>query len=182
MINGLKETRLSLWSALVLLLGVGAVLLYVTVDRSARIPGIVLYQDVGRGHSNETTFAAAERPPAGGTHHDSWLNCGVYTEPVETGQAVHSLEHGAVWITYRPDLGAEEITVLQERVRDEEYLILSPFPGQESPIVLTAWAVQLAVDSIADERIDDFIRQYRLGPTTPELGASCAKGEGEPLR
>jgi hypothetical protein len=43
-------------------------------------------------------------PPAGGPHNPSWQNCGFYDELVRDENAVHSLEHGAVWITYQPDL------------------------------------------------------------------------------
>jgi hypothetical protein len=88
-------------------------------------------------------------------------------------QAVHSLEHGAVWITYQPDLAADEVANLEALASDQDYLLLSPFPGQRSPIVLTAWGVQLEVENSADERIGAFISRYRLGPTIPERGAAC---------
>lgn len=169
------------WLGATLVIVVAAALLYLAFGRSERIPGLVLYQDVGRGHADDITFAETGRPPAGGIHYDTWLNCGIYDEPVKTGQAVHSLEHGAVWITYRPDLPPDQIDSLRRRVRGTEYLILSPYPGQESPIVLTAWAVQLEVDEAGDARIDNFIAQYQQGPTAPELGSTCSNGAGEPL-
>jgi len=180
--NQLKERRLPVvWLGAALVIVVAVILLYLAFGRVERIPGLLLYQDVGRGHASDVTFADTGLPPAGGRHLDTWLNCGVYAEPVETGQAVHSLEHGAVWITYRPDLSADQVEALRERVREAEYLILSPYPGQGSPIVLTAWAVQLEVDGTDDPRLDDFIVQYQQGPTAPELGAACSNGAGEPL-
>ena len=126
-------------------------------------------------------FEAQDKPPAGGVHFDRWLNCGVYTEAVETGNALHSLEHGAVWITYNPDLAADQVSRLQDRVSSQSFLILSPYPGQQSPLVLTAWGVQLEVDAATDGRVDEFIQRFRLGPTTPELGAACEGGVGQPI-
>ncbi|NDH75568.1 MAG: DUF3105 domain-containing protein, partial [Actinobacteria bacterium] len=42
------------------------------------------------------------RPPASGDHFPTWQNCGFYTEPIRDETAVHSLEHGAIWIAYDP--------------------------------------------------------------------------------
>lgn len=182
MISSAKESPLPVaWIGIGLTILVAATLLYLAFGRSEPIPGLVFYQDVGRGHADDLAFPAAIRPPAGGLHSDEWLNCGVYAEPVGIGQAIHSLEHGAVWITYRPSLDADQVEALRNQVRGGEYLILSPFPGQKSPIVLTAWAVQLEVAEASDERIDAFISQYQLGPTAPELGAACSNGVGNPL-
>ena len=45
-------------------------------------------------------------PPVAGEHNAAWQNCtgNVYDAPIANEHAVHSLEHGAIWITYRPDL------------------------------------------------------------------------------
>ena len=44
-------------------------------------------------------------PPVGGPHDGTWANCNgiVYATAVRTENMVHTLEHGAVWITYNPD-------------------------------------------------------------------------------
>src|SRR4029079_6621862 len=54
----------------------------------------------------------AENPPIGGQHNVVWQNCGIYDAPIHNEHAVHSLEHGAIWITYRPDLAADQVQKL----------------------------------------------------------------------
>ncbi|MCC6607304.1 MAG: DUF3105 domain-containing protein [Anaerolineae bacterium] len=156
-------------------------ILYLNVRPERPIEGVIQFPRPARGHDDTLVFAASEAPPAGGEHYNVWQNCGIYAEPVLTGNAVHSMEHGAVWITYRPDLAADEVTALQQLVRGETFLLLSPYEGQESPIILTAWGLQLEVDSASDGRIEDFVERYKLGSQTPELGGACTSGVGVPL-
>jgi hypothetical protein len=89
------------------------------------------------------TFPLGNCPLPGGTHDPVWQNCGIYDEPLNTANVIHSLEHGAAWITYQPDLPTEQIEAIQEKFRGQTYIIISPYPEQLSPIVLTAWGVQL---------------------------------------
>ncbi len=65
-------------------------------------------------------------PPVGGPHNQVWQTCGVYTAPLANEHAVHSLEHGAVWITYQPDLPADQIARLQDIPRQSDHRLLSP--------------------------------------------------------
>jgi hypothetical protein len=86
-----------------------------------------------------------------------------------------------VWITYQPELPEEDVAYLQDLVRGQTYIILSPYPGLNSPVALTAWGLQLEVDSAQDQRVEQFIERYRLGPTAPERGGACTGGVGEPI-
>lgn len=121
-----------------------------------------------------------EDPPVGGSHFDRWLNCGVYDAPVQNENAVHSMEHGAVWITYRPDLPAAQVAQLKDDVADETYTVLSPYEELPAPIVLSAWNHQLPVQSADDPRIGAFLSEYVQGAQTPEPGALCSNGVGTP--
>lgn len=161
-------------------IGLG-VLLFLTLRPQPEIPDVVTFPRPSRGHDATIVIPAGDLPPAGGVHRPEWLNCGIYDQPVQVENALHSLEHGAVWITYREDLPQEQIAALQDEFRPQNFFILSPYPGQKSPIVLTAWGYQLEVQDAADERIQEFVDRYRLGPTTPEKGAACDGGIGEPL-
>jgi hypothetical protein len=158
-----------------------ALILYLNVRPEPQIRGAVQFPRPARGHDDTLVFNTSELPPAGGEHYNIWQNCGIYEEPIQTGNAIHAMEHGALWITYQPDLAADEVAALEELVRGQTFLLLSPYPGQRSPIVLTAWGIQLEVDSVDDGRIPDFIERYRLGSQTPELGGACTQGVGVPL-
>ena len=117
-----------------------------------------------------------ESPPVGGEHNAVWLNCGTYDTPVPNEHAVHALEHGAVWITYQPDLPKADVKKLDDALPDT-YTVLSPYEGKmPGPIVLSAWDHQLTVESADDPRIKGFIKEYRQGKQTPEPGAACTGG------
>jgi hypothetical protein len=121
-------------------------------------------------------IAYAENPPMGGQHNVVWQNCGIYDAPIHNEHAVHSMEHGAVWITYRPDLSADQVQTLREMASDD-YLLLSPYPGLGSPVVASAWNRQLTFERADDPGLAAFIAKFKNNPeTTPEFGASCGGG------
>ena len=119
-----------------------------------------------------------QTPPAGGAHAPIWLACGAYDEPVREENAVHDLEHGSVWITYDPDLSADDVETLAARLPDNG--IMSPFDGLPSPVVITVWGAQLQLDGADDERLGLFLEEYGDGQTAPEFGVSCQGGTPDP--
>ena len=118
--------------------------------------------------------------PAGGEHAPIWANCGFYTEPVAAENAVHSLEHGAVWITYRSDLASDQIEILRGLARPREKVMASPVPDQGSPVIATAWGTQLQLDGADDSRLDQFVVEFAGSVTAPEPGGACSGGVGSP--
>jgi hypothetical protein len=124
-------------------------------------------------------------PPAGGPHNAVWLNCGVYTQPVANENAVHDLEHGAVWITYRPNLSSAGVAHLRQFVEShyvgqERYLVLSPYPGLPAPVVASAWGAQLRLGGPDDPRLAAFVAHFAGGGQGGEQGAPCTGGTGTP--
>lgn len=121
----------------------------------------------------EGDVAYAQTPPTGGDHNAVWLNCGVYTEPVPNVNAVHSLEHGAVWVTYDPARVSDaDVATLRSQL-PSTYTILSPYEGIESPIAVSAWNAQITVDSADDPRIGEFLAAYWRSTNAPEPNAAC---------
>ena len=116
-------------------------------------------------------------PPVGGPHDGTWANCNgiVYGTAVRTENMVHTLEHGAVWITYNPDtITPEDLATLTALVDGQPFTTLSPYPGLDSTISLQAWAHQLKVDTASDERVKQFITALRQNRWVyPETGATC---------
>lgn len=178
-----KERR----SRIILVTAVSAVVLLI-----AGVVGFTVWNDVSSRPTldavktykvtrNHTTARVtyAQTPPVGGDHNPTWLNCGVYPKAVPDELAVHALEHGAVWVTYRPDLPAAQVAKLTASIPDT-YMVLSPHDGLPGPVVASAWGTQLVLTGVDDPRLAEFIAKYRQGPQTPEPGAACTGGsDGE---
>jgi hypothetical protein len=146
-------------------------------DWESRRPpeGVQAFQGLSNLHVQERV-EYEHTPPVGGDHAAIWQNCGFYSQPVNNENAVHSLEHGAVWITHQPDLPADQIDVLREKA-NQSFVLVSPFPENlPAPIVASAWERQMTFDSVDDPDLDRFISAFRQGPQTPEPGAICHGG------
>lgn len=140
------------------------------------VPGAVVY---------------SELPPVGGPHAAIWANVGVYTAPIPTERGVHTLEHGAVWITYDPKLPADQVAALTAFVAKQSlipeaasqttqpgqanrYVLMSPWVASPmpAPIVISSWGYQLQVSTPDDPRLQEFVDTFRDSKTyTPEFGS-----------
>jgi hypothetical protein len=144
-------------------------------------PGALAHDHV----TGPVTYAVT--PPVGGPHNPIWMNAGVYTKPVPSERAVHNLEHGAVWITYRPDLPSSQVDQLvalfrkqsmipeaQDSGRSNRYMDVTPWSSNDlpAPIVISSWGYQLRVQSPSDPRLQQFIDTFRHNQKyTPEYGS-----------
>lgn len=99
-------------------------------------------------------------PPSGGPHFASPLGAGISTTPVADGNAIHSLEHGMVWITYRADLigerDLETLTAVARAHRGD--VILSPRPENAAPAAVVSWGRRLILPTpVARETLEAFV-------------------------
>ncbi|MFD7284541.1 DUF3105 domain-containing protein [Streptomyces sp. NPDC059863] len=136
-------------------------------------------KELGRNHVTEQVKYPMT-PPVGGDHNQVWMNCqgDVYKEAIPDVNAVHSLEHGAVWVTYNDKASDADVKALGEKVEKTPYSMMSPVQNQSGAIMLSAWGKQLTVDSATDSRVDQFFTKYVQGAQTPEPGAACTGGMG----
>ena len=169
------------------ILSVAAALIFLVVsttsdkesETSRPVEGVQSFPNLERDHTDEPV-AYEQDPPVGGPHNPAWQNCGVYTQPIVDENAVHTLEHGAVWIMYQPDLPASDVEKLQALARQSGYRLLSPDPELASPIILSAWGYQLQLEQADDPRVTAFFEKYEQNPQSPEPGAPCTGGIGQP--
>ena len=145
---------------------------------AAGLADVKNYSYAGGDHST-APVQYKEVPPVGGVHDPTWQNCGFYSQPIRSENAVHSLEHGAVWITYQPTLPQAQIDLLRKRA-EQSYILVSPFPGLPAPVVASSWNHQVQLTGATDARLDPFIRAFKEGPDTPEPRAACTGGVGTP--
>ncbi len=158
---------------------VAAILLFHRRDATPTIAGVETFGGLERTHtSSPVTYP--QTPPVGGPHNPVWQNCGYYSAPIANENGVHSLEHGAVWITYRPDLPADQLAGLRKLTGGQTYVLVSPYPDLPTPVVASAWGKQLKLDTPDDPRLGQFLKAYRQGPQTPEQGSACTGGTGAP--
>ncbi|GAC70706.1 DUF3105 domain-containing protein [Gordonia soli] len=159
-------------------------------DPSTRIDGVTkIYYRAGQHVTGQQRVAYDQSPPFGGPHDEVWATCTgiVYPNQLRSENAVHALEHGAVWITYNPStINPDDLDTLKKKVTGEQFLFISPYPDQSTPISLQSWGHQLKLESAGDPRIDQFITALRRNTNTgvyreapqeaafPETQAACA--------
>src|SRR5512137_2706815 len=91
-----------------------------SIQQSEDIQGVQVFTGLTFEHT-AGTVQYAQVPPIGGDHNAEVQNCGIYDQPVPNENAVHSLEHGAVWITYQPDLPQAAVEKLRGMVRGHDH-------------------------------------------------------------
>ena len=143
---------------------------YTAGGEGATVEGVETFENTSNHVEGVVDYP--QTPPAGGEHNPAWLNCGVYDQPVPNENAVHSLEHGAIWVTYDPSLSDADLETLKSQL-PSTYIVLSPFDDLPSPIVLSGWNTQLQVEDADDPRIPEFLEEYWQSQNVPEPGALC---------
>jgi len=131
-----------------------------------------LYPDLEATHT-ESRVSYDQTPPVGGPHNPAWLNCGVYDEEQQDENAVHALEHGAVWITYDPATTSEDEIAALVDVAPDTYTIVSPYPGIGDAFAISAWGAQLRFTDPEDPAVTDFLTQFWRSADSPEPSAPC---------
>lgn len=140
--------------------------------------GTESYGDLEQTHV-DTPVNYLQTPPVGGPHAPVWQNCGFYDVEFPKERGVHSMEHGAVWITYSADLPAADIAVLKAFADNGKEVLVSPFTGLPAPVVASAWGKQFIPDGVNDPLLAQFVTYFDDGPQTPELNTPCSQGASE---
>jgi hypothetical protein len=118
--------------------------------------------------------------PSGGDHLFApyWLTCGVYDGEVPPVLAVHSLEHGAVWIALGPEATPDDRAAASELAEGQK-VIVSDVEDLEAPVELVSWGRRLTLESADDPRAEQFVDAFVDASDAPEATSSC-ESVGDP--
>ena len=118
-------------------------------------------------------------PPTSGPHYGQTAKAGFRTEEIPDQNILHNLEHGDIWISYKPSVSKEAVEELKKFAGGK--VIITPRSSNDTDIALAAWGrldifnlPNGRVEEAIKERISDFILRHKLkGPefiTTPSTG------------
>lgn len=118
----------------------------------------------GRNHvqPQATHPEYSSNPPTSGWHSPSTVKVGFYEEEIPDEQIIHNLEHGDIWISYRPDIDQ----VIKEELKKFKgsKVIITPRSANDTDIALVAWTrldkFDIENDTLNKSRIDNFIKRY----------------------
>ena len=122
---------------------------------------------LGREHVASEVAASDynSSPPTSGPHWANPASRGVHKEEIPDEQLVHNLEHGEVWISWRPGIQEGVIKELEGIAGDFSKVVLTPRSKNDTDIALAAWGrldkFNLEGRPLDTKRIEDFIKKYR---------------------
>ena len=123
------------------------------------------------GHINQgeivTTYNS--NPPTSGPHLGNLQPCDFYNEEVPDEAVVHTLEHGAIWVTYKDKSLEGSMRSLFEK--ESAKVIISPRSANDSAVAVASWGRLLKLDEFDENQILDFIDSNRNN--SPEPLAPC---------
>ena len=151
--------KYSTWGIVILIIGV---LIYWGIsaaeEREATRPGDH-HASEGRDHIQvgDHHDEYQTNPPTSGAHADP-IRFGIYNEEVIDENAVHNLEHGGIWISYK-DLSDEEIAELEAIARKApNAVLLSPRSANDSRISVASWQRLMHLEEVDVEAIEEYIK------------------------
>lgn len=117
------------------------------------------YEDLGQQHITLQDALPREynsNPPSSGGHYASPANWGIYDYEVNDRLFIHNLEHGGIWIAYKPSVPIEVVAELKAIVDGFGGLkiVMAPRSANDTDVALAAWT-HVYTFNISDNRLSD---------------------------
>lgn len=127
-----------------------------------------LFESLGADHIDEGSTASVtynSNPPSSGPHWPTAAPWGVYDQPEADERYIHNLEHGGIWLSYKPSLPADQIILLKDFAKRYRKVIVTSREENDSNISLAAWTRVQKLDSFDERTVIQFIEaHYDQGP------------------
>ena len=116
----------------------------------------------GRDHvAQGADVSYKTNPPTSGPHYPVPQPWGVYEKEIPDGAAVHGLEHGGIWISYK-DINDEQRKVLEQIGKENAgSVIVSPRSSNDVKIAVVSWGRMMKLDSSDKALIQKYIDTYK---------------------
>ncbi len=104
-------------------------------------------------------------PPTSGAHYGTAQPGGFYNRSIQDENAVHSLEHGYIWITFK-DQSKNVLDELKKIAKRYPYrVVISYRKENDSPLALASWGRLLKLNNFDKKKIMEFIENnYNRSP------------------
>lgn len=161
-----KKRRAMLWIIIVLvILGglIGGGIAY-SKWKKKNLPG-QSYPNQGQEHVGpEHKHIYNSNPPTSGWHFPQPAEWGIYQDELPDETVIHNLEHGGIWISYKPTI-SEDIKGKLENFYTKygRKIIVTPRSKNDSDIAVAAWnrLDKFSAAEYSDERVARFIKAFR---------------------
>ena len=126
------------------------------------------YPNQGQAHIQENAEHPAynSNPPTSGWHYGSPAKLGFYDEELPDEALVHNLEHGEIWISFKPSVSDEVKAELKNLLGPR--VIITKRERNDTDIAVAAWTrldtFNLENGTLTDAqktRINDFIKRWQ---------------------
>jgi hypothetical protein len=158
------KTFIGIFVAVLVFVGLGYYLFQASnkpIDPSQQ-PGET-FENQGAEHINEGSTEHVtynSNPPTSGPHWPSAAAWGIYDNPEKDERYVHNLEHGGIWISYKPTVDANTVAQLKDFAKRYRKVIVTPRAANDSNIALAAWTHKQNLDGYDEAAILKFIEAY----------------------
>ncbi len=122
------------------------------------------FPDQGQQHvALDYQFTYNSNPPTSGPHYATPANWGVYDYPANDKIFIHNMEHGGIWISYKPDMPVGVVNDLKAIVNEfgGSKLVMAPRSANDSDIAVAAWTRLLKINLAGNDITEDHLNQIR---------------------
>ena len=151
---------------------IGFIVVYKKDEPPTVRPGIA-QTDNGRKHVSENAKQYGGKEPPTSGDHSSPVPWQAYNQEIPDINVIHNMEHGGVFISYRPDLPADQISKIKalfskpfsRKDFSPTKAVVAPRTANGSPIIMSSWNRNMKLGSFDEEKmIEYYLRNVGKAP------------------
>ncbi len=127
------------------------------------------HDELGKNHVPEDTIVNYNsNPPSSGDHYAQPAPKGFYNQELPDGNLLHNLEHGYIWVSYRPDLPTDQVQKLRslfsQPFSDPKFqptkAVVTKRSKNPAPISVASWGWTMNLNNFDQSKLEQFYLQH----------------------